>query len=165
MHRTELITVVLILTFGACTDKNSGTISDEFDSVLSASSNTTNKIVFPLSDSTTQEAIGHVVDKLDERCAIDFFDYFHPQISDPGAFVTVHKEGEELKYMLGNHGWTSEWKPITRDSLIEYIYKNRQYNHGQLVLSARFIKHTSIKKGNTTLFVPQHHDIEDKRDP
>ncbi len=121
------------------------------------------EIEYPLDTSTTKDSIGLVIDKLDERCAINFFDNFHPQISDPGACVTVHKEKGQLMYELANHGWSSEWKVISKDSLIDYIYKNREHNDGKLVIVARHKKNIEVKEKDMIVITPMYYKIDDKK--
>jgi hypothetical protein len=121
-------------------------------------------IELPISASTTKETIGKYVDKLDERCSLEFFDFFHPQISDPGAYVSVHMEKGKLTYMLGNHGWTSAWKPTTRKALIDSIYKNRAHNDGKIRLEARSNEHREVKTGEKTTYTVTYHNIDDKQE-
>lgn len=58
---------------------------------------------------------------------LHFFDYFHPQWSDPGAYVTVVKYNNKYLYKIGNHGWGSNWHFIDIHRLSRYILKNRNY--------------------------------------
>ena len=121
-------------------------------------------IEYPLDSNTPKDFIGQVIDKLDERCAIKFFDYFHPQISDPGAYVTIHKENGQLKYELANHGWSSDWKPISKDSLTEYIHKNREHNDGKLVFTARHKKKIEVQENDVIVITPVYYNIDDKKE-
>lgn len=118
---------------------------------------------FQLDSATTKEFIGAIVDKLDAKCEIDFFDYFHPQISDPGAYVTVYKENGQFKYELANHGWSSDWKIISRDSLVDYIFKNREYNNGKLELKSRHKGNIMVIENRTKTIVPTYYNIDDKK--
>lgn len=94
-------------------------------------------IEFSIDESTTKEEIERLIDKLDNRCALHFFDHHHEQISEPGAYVTVHNDKAQLTYELSNQGWASDWKAITKEALIDYIYKNREYNEGKIELCSR----------------------------
>jgi hypothetical protein len=67
------------------------------------------------------------INSIPEKFQLIFFDNFHPQISDPGAYVFVQKQNNNFIYQLGNHGWSSNWEVINSKDLINYIYKNRSY--------------------------------------
>ena len=81
---------------------------------------------------TTKEQIQSFFDTIPNNFEVFFFDFFHPQISDPGAYVTSQRNGVNFLYMLGNHGWSNEWKEIGKSELVEYLYKNREYNIDEL---------------------------------
>ncbi|MBC8173583.1 MAG: hypothetical protein H7X71_06730, partial [Chitinophagales bacterium] len=93
---------------------------------------------------------------------IEFFDFFHPQISDPGAYVTVHKEKEVLKYELANYGWSSEWKTIDKDSLTNYIYKNRPHNDGRIKMVARLKCTIEVPTEKGIVITPMFYKLDDK---
>lgn len=61
-----------------------------------------------------------------------FFDYFHPQWSDPGAYVTVRRYKNNFVYMLGNHGWSSPWYATDINRLCRYIMKNKDYQNDSI---------------------------------
>lgn len=83
---------------------------------------------------TTKEQIKLFIETLPISFEISFFDYFHPQLSDSGAYVSVQANGRNFLYMLGNHGWSSCWKRINKSKLIDYIYKNREHNEGNICI-------------------------------
>ena len=149
----------VILTLSAC-------INSQHQNMDNKDITTTEPTVieYKLDSNSTKLDIGQIIDKLDERCAIDFFDYYYPQISDPGAYVTVHKEDGQLKYELANHGWSSDWKSINRDSLVDYIYKNREHNNGIISLSARLKSKGWEKTKKGQVFMSYFYKIDDKRE-
>ena len=60
-----------------------------------------------------------------KKYKISFFDLYHPQISDPGAYCSAVVINEDtVAYMLGNHGWSSEWKKIPIWEFAKYLQKN-----------------------------------------
>ncbi len=70
-----------------------------------------------------------LLELLDENKKLIFYDYYHPQLSDPGAYVTLYKnETGKLNYYLGNHGWGSKSFPITYSRALRYIKKNIEWN-------------------------------------
>lgn len=99
---------------------NAGENLDELNQVLN------NKKIYDISD-FNEEDIKRILLNLNCDEALHFFDYFHPQWSDPGAYVTVEKYNEKYTYMLGNHGWSSYWHLSDIDRISRYIYKNRGY--------------------------------------
>lgn len=41
---------------------------------------------------------------------LSFYDRFYPSMSDPGAYVSIERNGAgSYGYMMGNHGWSSDW--------------------------------------------------------
>ena len=50
--------------------------------------------------------------------------------ADPGAFVTVRRNGPSLVAMLGNHGWTSNWKVTEIETLASELFANRESRFG-----------------------------------
>ena len=83
---------------------------------------------------TTKEQIKLFLETLPKNFEISFFDFFYPQLSDPGAYISVQANGSSFLYMLGNHGWASCWKRINKSKLIDYIYKNREHNEEYLCI-------------------------------
>ena len=115
-------------------------------------------------DNNAIGTIKRVVDLIDERCYIEFFDFYYPQISDPGAYVTIRKENGLLEQQLGNHGWSSEWKPIAKDSLVENIYKNRNYNNKTLKLTARSKRLKDVQVSDFTVIRAGFYNIDDLKE-
>lgn len=73
--------------------------------------------------------ISRILENMNEYNSFHFFDYYHPQLSDPGAYVTLMKTVENnLCYKLGNHGWESDVNSITYERAKRYIFKNIEYN-------------------------------------
>lgn len=83
---------------------------------------------------TTKEQIKLFLETLPKNFEISFFDFFHPQLSDPGAYISVQANGSSFLYMLGNHGWASCWKRINKSKLIDYIFNNREHNEEYLCI-------------------------------
>lgn len=85
-------------------------------------------IGFSIVDSDN-DLISRILENIDEYNSFHFFDYYHPQITDPGAYVTLMKTvGNNLCYKMGNHGWESEINSITYERAKRYILKNIEYN-------------------------------------
>jgi hypothetical protein len=91
-----------------------------------------------IDESTTKEKIVEYLNSIPNKYQLSFFDYFHPQISDPGAFVIAQKNNEKYIFQLANHGWSSTWKEIDFEGLIEYIYKNKEFTSDYFVVSKIF---------------------------
>jgi len=71
-------------------------------------------ICFQITGQTTKSEISAFIKSLPQKYALSFFDNFHPQISDPGAYVTIQKMGGGiLAHFIANHGWSTEWREIT----------------------------------------------------
>ena len=62
---------------------------------------------------------------LKQNYTISFWDASHKQITDPGAYCTgVVLNNEVVSYMLGNHGWTSDWKEMSTIEFASYVQEN-----------------------------------------
>jgi len=111
---------------------------------------------FKLTDQTTLIEIQDFLKAFPMRHVLNFYDNFYEQISDPGAFVSVQKlKDSSFAYRLGNHGWTSEWTAITENELVDYIYKNRDFNEGkfEVVPFDKWTNPARLKKRKITLLL------------
>lgn len=78
---------------------------------------------------STVELVLNILNNIQEDISLNFYDFFHPELSDPGAYVTMMKTIEgNLCYQLGNHGWQSNINSITFERAVRYILKNIEYN-------------------------------------
>lgn len=78
-----------------------------------------------MQDVPSKEQVFQLFKTLSCEDEIFFWNYYHPNICDPGAYVTAHVKGkEEATYKEGNHGWSSDYKPISTDDLAELVIKN-----------------------------------------
>lgn len=117
-----------------------------------------------LDERTTKEEIERLIDKLDNRYSLHFFDHHHEQISEPGAYVTVHHDEAQLTYELSNQGWASDWKAITKDELIDYIYHNREYNEGKIEMRSRLKGNGIEQTKDGSEFMSYFYNIDDKKE-
>lgn len=90
-----------------------------------------------LSENSTKADIEMFLNSFPVEFEFEFFDFFHPQISDPGAYVTIQKSENDFLYQLCNHGWSTEWKRISKEDLIDYVFRNRDYNEMQCAIRRR----------------------------
>ena len=90
---------------------------------------------FKIDENTMKEKIIDYINSIPNKYQLSFFDYFHPQISDPGAYVIVQKNNKKYIFQLANHGWSSNWKEIEFEDLVEYIYKNKEFTSDYFVVS------------------------------
>lgn len=82
-----------------------------------------------LNDNATQETVLKIIDQMEDHI-LTFFDYYYRSPSDPGGYVTVRREGDSFIQKIQNHGWSTEWSRISKEGLVECVYKNREYNRG-----------------------------------
>lgn len=80
------------------------------------------------------DTVHSIISKLSNDEGITFFDYFHPQWSDPGAYVSLRNFKGDFIYKLGNHGWSSDWYYTSIDRLSRYLYKNLEYNNNSITI-------------------------------
>ena len=68
-----------------------------------------------------------LLDWLPEGCQLSFYDPHHPQMSDPGAYVTIrrrppNRDGKRwLEHRLANHGWSSRWAVQSAELMAAYL--------------------------------------------
>ena len=68
---------------------------------------------------------------INKEYVLSFFDYYHTQISDPGAYCNaVVISDTTVSYMEGNHGWTSKWKEVSLEDFALFIQKNWDKDDG-----------------------------------
>lgn len=86
-----------------------------------------NRTKIKIDKNTPKDNIELFINSLPKQFQLSFFDNFHPQISDPGAYVWVQRYNNDFAFMLTNHGWSSEWKQINSKDLLDYIDKNKEF--------------------------------------
>jgi hypothetical protein len=79
---------------------------------------------FVVSDGTPALSFIELLSWLPSNCELNYFDPNYPQISDPGAYVSVVKHGEGLAMFRGNHGWSSGWELQTADVIAELLRRS-----------------------------------------
>lgn len=85
------------------------------------------KVEFEIPQNINRSVLEQFLYSIPKKFVFVFFDNYHPQISDPGAYVRVQQVGGNFLYSLANHGWSSEWKEIKVNELVDYILKNLPY--------------------------------------
>lgn len=70
-----------------------------------------------------------LLDWLPEEFELIFYDQFYPGMSDPGAYVTAQRKGSNFIYMLGNHGWSSDWSKQSPELLAAWLALNMKKKH------------------------------------
>lgn len=63
---------------------------------------------FSVSAGAGQETFLSLLTWLPEACELRFYDRFYPSVSDPGAYVSVRREGRGFVHQLANHGWSQQ---------------------------------------------------------
>lgn len=58
---------------------------------------------------------------LPEAYELRFYDRFYPSVSDPGAYVSVRRNGCGFVYQLANHGWSSAWSHQSPELLAAWM--------------------------------------------
>lgn len=86
-------------------------------------------IHFPLTTETSAAQLEAVIDRIDGRCALLFFDLTHPSPTDPGAGCTVGLRDDGLWMSCANHGWTGATKKTSPDAVLKRIQANQTNPH------------------------------------
>ncbi len=107
-------------------------------------------------------SIDKLFSDLPQDIEIFFYDNFHPTFSDPGAYVTARKNGDKYIYYLGNHGWSSSKYWTTKDYLVNYLFKNWNFNKDTLRISKAFSKINKENIENEKLWDSQLTEVLNK---
>jgi hypothetical protein len=127
-----------------------------------------------LNDKTSIERIKTIINEIDNRCILKFYDAFYElqpnEIPvtrvDSGAFSEIKKDGNTFMIRLGNHGGykqNGKWLKISEQELISRIHNSRMFNAGKMALESRPIRKQWRKVENGKAFYELHHDISDKK--
>lgn len=77
------------------------------------------------------EKVVSLLKMITKKYELTFFDYYHPQYSDPGAYCSaVVIDENTVSYMEGNHGWTSKWKEVFIEDFAIFMQKNWDKDDG-----------------------------------
>ena len=70
-------------------------------------------------EQTTIQLVGEVPPEME----VSFYDEEHPSPSDPGAYVTFRRYNDQYIMQRGNHGWSTNWEPVTVESMVDNLSK------------------------------------------
>ena len=94
----------------------------EVSHVLILEEGNDNSFSFRFEPEVTRKSTDQVLDLLPFGGRLWFFD-FNKTISDPGLYTTLRRTSEdEWCVYYGNHGWTSNWFPITNEEASAYYW-------------------------------------------
>ena len=91
-------------------------------------------ITFPLTTETSAAQLEAIIDRIDGRCSLMFFDVTHPSNTDPGAYCSVGRRDDGLWMSCANHGWTGATKRTSPDAVLKRIQANQANPQNQQVL-------------------------------
>lgn len=78
--------------------------------------------------SPSPESFRSLLRWLPENWALSFYDRFYPSPSDPGAYVSIQRRDNGYLYVMGNHGWSSEWRRQSVELLAAWMHLNLELN-------------------------------------
>lgn len=99
-----------------------------------------------IQENTSKQEIETFLETVPNGFEVKFFDFYHPTISDPGAYVVFQQVNGEFLFLLTNHGWSGKWQKIDPAALVDYIFRNREHNLKNFKIS-RFYKEAEEGKG------------------
>ena len=76
----------------------------------------------------THQTAEHLIAQLTETTSLWFYDSVYDSPSDPGAFIEVMLFEGEYVIQLSNHGWSSDWFPVTREEAVDLLWACRKSN-------------------------------------
>ncbi|GHE59336.1 hypothetical protein [Roseivirga thermotolerans] len=129
-------------------------------------------ISIELNESTSKSEIETLVSKLDHRMTLRFYDAFYGLQKDDkpwphgdnGAFTDVTMKSGRLVAKRGNHGGYKDggkWLKISKQELIDTIFKSRDFNFGKIKIESRLIRTQWVKSMNSKVLVAYYHDISE----
>jgi hypothetical protein len=93
------------------------------------------KIVGKLEDQCGAVEVRQLLAWLPWRKELAFFDPHYPSASDPGAYVSVQRREALFVYMMGNHGWSSDWSKQSIELLAEWILLSQSHSSDGVTIS------------------------------
>ena len=104
------------------------------------------RIQIQMEQSTKWFELGAFIRTLPSNFEMVFFDHFYPQKkgSDHGAIVFARQAMRGYRFKLGNHGWQSKEMKISKIELIDYLYRNRNFNQDRFEIFRRRKKETTV---------------------
>lgn len=85
---------------------------------------------FRFNDNANEKTRMQLISKIPPDLLVVFYDRDYPSPSDPGAFVAFKRINDQYSIQQSNHGWSSKWKAVTVESLVQYLSKCAKYNMG-----------------------------------
>ena len=76
---------------------------------------------FQFTAGANQDTVRALLASISDVRELTFFDAEHPQLSDPGAYISLVRSSEGLLAQRANHGWSSAWIPIAQDEAVRYL--------------------------------------------
>jgi len=95
------------------------------------------------STSLNDKQLSELLTQISNTSSFGFWDMLHPTVSDPGAYVTIQKYDKGYVYKLGNHGWSTKYRPIKGFQIKRYIKNLKDRND----INLRFNKYGDTVKG------------------
>ncbi|MCR5804266.1 MAG: DUF3592 domain-containing protein [Clostridia bacterium] len=79
---------------------------------------------FYMDNTPTKEQIQGLLNLLSEKEELFFWNFYHWSGSDPGAYISAYVANGKAIVRESNHGWSSGYKSIKMEDLIELIIRN-----------------------------------------
>jgi hypothetical protein len=76
----------------------------------------------------THQTAEHLIGQLTETTSLWFYDADYDSPSDPGAFIEIIRRDNDYLIELSNHGWSSDWFPVTRQQAVDLLWACRKSN-------------------------------------
>jgi hypothetical protein len=93
---------------------------------------------FTFDEKADEQTMRRLVGEIPAEMEVSFFDEGYPSPSDPGAYVTFRRYNAEYIMRRGNHGWSTDWQPVTAEHLVGYLSTCSKYNRGPGFPNAMF---------------------------
>ena len=71
----------------------------------------------------TRQTAAHLIGQLKPNTSLWFYDSLYDSPSDPGAFVEITLVEGEYMVELSNHGWSTDWFPVTHREAVDLLWE------------------------------------------
>jgi hypothetical protein len=85
---------------------------------------------FTFNENANEQTMMRLVGEIPPETEVSFYDEAYPSPSEPGAYVTFRRFNDQYIMQRGNHGWSTNWEPVTVESLVSYLSTCSKYNRG-----------------------------------
>ena len=78
---------------------------------------------FTFNGKADEQTMLRLVGGIPPEIEVTFYDEAYRSSSEGGAYVTFRRYNDQDIMRRGNHGWSTNWEPVTVEGLVGYLSK------------------------------------------